>query len=90
MKKRLALKKITIRDLDDSRLDQLAGGGASAACTNTCNCTNTCPGTTCSNCNTGSSPADTCSSTCPSTCAYTCNCSTMRATGCNTQMAGCC
>lgn len=55
MKKRLRLKKVTIRDLDEASLKTVAGAGATSGC-------NTQPSGTCAN---------TCPNTCPATCANT-------------------
>src|SRR5262249_2739669 len=52
MKKRLELKKLTIRDIDESSLNQVAGGASTPAdtCAQTCpnTCVVSCAHTTCS------------------------------------------
>ena len=50
MKKKLSIRKVTIRDLDEARLTTLAGGqtatqGLSCGCTGFVNCTAGCAGT---------------------------------------------
>ena len=71
MKKRLALKKLTIRDLDESSLDNVVGGASGH---------NTCPNQTC----TCQSCNNTCPFTCQGTCAGTCGrgCSASCGTSC--------
>jgi len=75
MKKRLQLKKVTIRDLDDAVLQGIAGGATSPAdtmcpCTNDSepgSCVNTCQGT-CTGCSQECGPTVYTSNTCTPAC----------------------
>lgn len=51
-KKQLAIKKVTLRNLDESTLDAIAGGATTSTCSgmNTCSPMSTCPITQCSTC----------------------------------------
>ncbi len=68
MKKRLRLKKVTLRALDGDMTERVAGGGSGLPYCATPATSGTCPYTICGK----SVIYVTCDSTCPSTCASTC------------------
>src|SRR5215471_12861473 len=62
MKKRLKLKKVTIRDLDDNSLETVVGGDVSNTCLNCPPPTNVCV----------TQPFTQCGGSCGATCNYSC------------------
>jgi hypothetical protein len=77
VKKRLGLKKVTIRDLDESVLKEMAGGATEQTWCDQATCSSTCPNSCNGTCDSCNGTCGTCDGTCQATCfGDTCGCGT--------------